>query len=168
MKPLQDFSAAVTRTLGWLAGIALIAMMLFTVADVVLRGIGRPVAGSFEIIGWLSAAAMTLALGYTQLHKGHVAIDLLTRGLPPRARAAVDVAVGLLGLLLFIAVTAFLVRHAGDLHATGSRSETLKVAVYPWVYIGAAGAAGLALQLGVDLLKAISRLRTAWTGDPHS
>ncbi|MBL8289808.1 MAG: TRAP transporter small permease subunit [Rubrivivax sp.] len=160
MKPLESFSAALNRALGWAAGSALIAMMLFAVADMVLRGIGRPVAGSFEIIGWLSAAAMMLALGYTQLHKGHVAIDLLTARQPPRVRSVLAVLVGLLGLLLFVVTAWVLARHAGELRATGSRSETLKVAVWPWVYVAALGAWALALALAVDLLKALAHART--------
>ena len=158
---LQALNAGLNRALAWAAGAALIAMMLFTVADMALRGLGRPVAGSFEIIGWLSAAAMALALGYTQLHRGHVAIDLVTMRLRPRTRALVEVLVGLAGLLLLVAVARYLVGHARELQLTGSRSETLKVVVYPWVYVAAAGAAGMALALAVDLLAALQRLRGA-------
>jgi TRAP-type C4-dicarboxylate transport system permease small subunit len=119
------------------------------------------VAGSYEIIGWLSAAAMALALGYTQRHRGHVAIDLLTTRLPGRARAAVELLMSLLALLLFAAVAWYLARYGRVLHETGSLSETLKAVVYPWVYVVAAGAAGLALALLVDFLRSVARLRAA-------
>ena len=149
------------RALAWAAGLALIAMMVFTVADMVLRALGRPVAGSYEIIGWLSAAAMALALGYTQQHRGHVAIDLLTTRLQGRARAAVELLMGLLALMLFAALAWYLARYGRVLHETGSLSETLKAVVYPWVYVVAAGAAGLALALLVDFLRSAARLRAA-------
>jgi TRAP-type C4-dicarboxylate transport system permease small subunit len=161
MSWLERFDAFVNRALAWAGGLALIAMMVFTVADMVLRALGRPVAGSYEIIGWLSAAAMALALGYTQRHRGHVAIDLLTTRLPGRARAAVELLMSLLALLLFAAVAWYLARYGRVLHETGSLSETLKAVVYPWVYVVAAGAAGLALALLVDFLRSVARLRAA-------
>ena len=161
MSWLERFDAFVNRGLAWGAGLALIAMMVFTVADMVLRALGRPVAGSYEIIGWLSAAAMALALGYTQQHRGHVAIDLLTTRLQGRARAAVELLTSLLALLLFAALAWYLARYGRVLHETGSLSETLKAIVYPWVYVVAAGAAGLALALLVDFLRSVARLRAA-------
>ena len=69
---LEKISALLNRGLGWAAGLTLVATMLFAVLDVVLRSFGQPVAGSYEVIGWLSAAAMALALGYAQMHRSHV------------------------------------------------------------------------------------------------
>jgi len=161
MPSLERFSERVNGVLAWAAGLALIAMMLFTVADMVLRALGRPVAGSYEIIGWLAAAAMALALGYTQVHRGHVAIDLLTTRLHGRTRAVIDLVTSLLALALFAAVAWHLARYGRVLQETGSLSETLKAIVYPWVYVVAAGATGLALALLVEFLRSLARLRTA-------
>lgn len=166
MRALERLNERLNQGLAWVAGLALIAMMLFTVGDMVLRGLGRPVAGSYEIIGWLSAAAMALALGYTQLHRGHVAIDLLTTRLGGRTRAAIELVTSLLALLLFAAVAWHLARYGRVLHETGSLSETLKAIVYPWVYLVSAGAAGLALALLVEFLKSVVRLRTMLAARP--
>ena len=51
--------------------------MAFTALDVVMRALGRPIAGSVEIIGWLAAASMALVLGDVQVNRGHVAVTLL-------------------------------------------------------------------------------------------
>lgn len=158
MRALDAFNVFVNRALAAVAGLALIAMMLFTVADMVLRGIGRPVAGSYEVIGWLSATAMALALGYAQLHKGHVAIDLVVERLGPRTRAVAEALTGLASLLLFVAVAWYVGSYGLVLHESGSLSETLKAIVYPWVYLVAIGAAGLALALLVDFLRALARV----------
>ena len=165
MRSLERFNQRVNGVLAWAAGLALIAMMLFTVADMALRALGRPVAGSYEVIGWLSAAAMALALGYTQVHRGHVAIDLLATRLRDRARAAVELVTCLLAFALFAAVAWYLARYGLVLQETGSLSETLKAIVYPWVYVVAAGAAGLALALLADLLQSAARLRSAFRED---
>ena len=77
----------------------------------------------------------------------------------PRGQALLDLVNSLLGLLLFAAVAWYVARYGRVLQATGSRSETLQAVVYPWVYVVAAGGAGLALALLVDLLRALARLR---------
>lgn len=157
MKALDALSGYLNRAMAAVAGIALIAMMLFTVADMVLRGIGRPVAGSYEVIGWLSATAMALALGYAQLYKGHVAIDLVVAMLGPRTRAVIEAIVALASLLLFVAVAWYVGSYGVVLHQSGSLSETLKAIVYPWVYVVAIGCGGLALALLADFLRALRR-----------
>jgi len=158
---LERLGALVNRGLAWGAGLLLVAMMLFTVADMLLRALGRPVAGSYEVIGWLSASAMALALGYTQLHRGHVAITLVTTRLGERTRPVLECLVSLLSLLLFAAVAWYVARYGSVLQSSGSRSETLQAIVYPWVYIVAVGAAGLTLALFIDFLQSAGRLLTA-------
>jgi TRAP-type C4-dicarboxylate transport system permease small subunit len=144
--------------LAWAAALILGAMMLFSVADMVLRSMGRTVAGSYEVIGWLSAAAMAMALGTVQRHRGHVAMDLFVVKLSRRSRAVVEALMALLSLLLFATAAWYVARYGRVLHETGSLSETLRVVVYPWVYLVAAGCAGLTLALLVDFLRCASAL----------
>lgn len=153
MQLLDRLSGFVNGALAWLAGLALAAMMLFSVADMVLRALGRTLAGSYEVIGWLSAAAMALALGSVQQHRGHVAINLLVVCLGARPRAAIELLTSLLSLLLFAAVTWYVADYGHLLQTTGSLSETLRAIVYPWVYLVAAGGAGLTLALLIDFLR---------------
>jgi TRAP-type C4-dicarboxylate transport system permease small subunit len=164
MQWLERLSALLNRALAWAAGLVLVAMMLFTVLDMVLRALGRPVAGSYEVIGWLSAAAMALALGYAQMHRTHVSIDLLVTRFGGRLRAGVEVTTRLCSLLLFAAVAAYVARYGGVLQDSGSLSETLKAAVHPWVYVVAVGAAGLTMALFVDVLRSVSRF-VGWSPD---
>ena len=135
------------------AGAALLAMMLFTALDVLLRTFGKPLAGSFEVIGWLSAAAMALALGYAQVHKSHVAMTLLSDRLEGRKAVLADMLNNLVALGLFGFATYYLFRYGSTLQSTGSLSETLKVVVFPWVYVVATGFAGLAVVLIIDVVR---------------
>lgn len=143
------------KLLAVLAGTALIAMMLFTAADVVLRTIGRPVAGSFEVIGWLSAASMALALGYTQAHRGHVAMTLFSSRLGGRSALLVRALNDLIALGLFALASYHLFRYGSVLQSSGSLSETLRVVVYPWVYLVAAGCSALVVMLALDLAQTV-------------
>ena len=158
---LDRASFYVNEGLAWCAALMLAGMMLFSVADMVMRAVGYTVAGSYEVIGWLSAAAMSMALGTVQRHRGHVAMELVVDKLGQRSRAIVDALMALMSLLLFVAVSFYVARYGRVLHETGSLSQTLKVIVFPWVYLVAAGCAGLMLALLVDFLRACGALLSA-------
>lgn len=147
--------ALLGTVLAFAAGTALIAMMLFTAADVVLRTIGRPEAGSFEIIGWLSAASMALALGYTQAHRGHVAMTLFSDRLTGASALFVRALNELIALMLFAVASYYLFRYGSVLQNTGSLSETLRIVVYPWVYLVAGGCTALVVMLALDLVQTV-------------
>jgi TRAP-type C4-dicarboxylate transport system permease small subunit len=147
------FILLLNRGLACVAGISLVAMVLVTVGEMVFRMFGKPMAGTVETIGWLSAVTTAFALGYTQIHQGHVSIDLFTRRLRPLLQVMVSMLVYLASTVLFVIVTWNVFRHAGVLRETGSLSETMKVIVYPWVYLVSLGCAGLTLALIVDFLK---------------
>jgi len=162
---LDRFSSILNRGLAFLAGFSVITMMLVTVGEMVFRMFGYPMAGTVETIGWLAAMTTAFALGYTQIHQGHVSISLFTERLKPRTRAVVNMLVYLISTALFVIVTWHVFRHAGVLKETGSLSETMKVIVYPWVYLASLGCAGLALALLVDFMKSCTQALTGGTGE---
>ena len=161
---LDRASYFLNEGLAWAAAALLGAMMLFSVTDMVMRGFGVTVAGSYEVIGWLSAAAMALALGTVQRHKGHVAMELMVVKLGRRSRALTEALMALISLALFAIVAFYVMRYGRVLHETGSLSETLRVIVYPWVYVVGLGCAGLTLALLVDFLRSIAALLAAFRG----
>ena len=153
MDLLDRISALLNKGLAFVAGCCLSAMMLVTVGEMVSRMFGNPMAGTVETIGWLAAVTTAFALGYTQIHQGHVSIDLFTNRLNPRLRAVINILVYLASTALFTVVTWNIFRHAGVLKQSGSLSETMKVIVYPWVYLVSLGCAGLTFALLVDFAK---------------
>ena len=150
---IDRYISILNKGLACVAGISLVAMVLVTVGEMVLRMFGKPMAGTVETIGWLAATTTAFALGYTQIHQGHVSIDLFTSRLGPRLQVMVSMLVYLASTVLFVIVTWNVFRHAGVLRETGSLSETMKIIVYPWVYLVSLGCAGLTLVLVVDFLK---------------
>lgn len=158
---LDRLSFFINEGLAWAAALTLGVMMLFSVADMVLRPLGYTVAGSYEVIGWLSAAAMAMALGTVQRHRGHVAMELMVVKMGRRSRATVEALMALMSLLLFATVAFYVARYGRVLHETGSLSETLRVIVHPWVYLVAAGCFGLTVALLVDFLRAMAQLFAA-------
>jgi len=68
----------VAKCCGWLAAVFLAAMMLLTVADVVLRALtNKPIRGVVELVELLLACTFFLALPATFLRDEHVVVDLL-------------------------------------------------------------------------------------------
>ncbi|UCF93610.1 MAG: TRAP transporter small permease subunit, partial [Desulfobacterales bacterium] len=105
MDLLDRLNALLNRGLAFGAGVALITMMMVTVGEMVFRMFGHPMAGTVETIGWLAAVTTAFALGYTQLHQGHVAIDLFINRIAPRLRAVVNLLVSLASTALFVIIT---------------------------------------------------------------
>jgi TRAP-type C4-dicarboxylate transport system permease small subunit len=143
------------RTIGALAAVASIALiltMLITVLNMVMRVTYRPFRGTFEIVGWLAATTNGLALGYTQLKRGHVDIDLLVRKFSQRVRASVQVVMASLSLLLFTTVAWRLFVYAERLREVGTVSDALRIAFYPFTYALALGVLGMALALAAEVV----------------
>ena len=95
-----DFRVAAARVCGWLAAASLAAMMLVTVADVVLRAaINRPIRGTLEIVELLLACSFFLALPATFLRDEHIVVDMID-GMAPRRVPLLKRIAALLGAVL--------------------------------------------------------------------
>jgi TRAP-type C4-dicarboxylate transport system permease small subunit len=94
----------VASACGGAAGVFLVAMMLLTVADVVLRAVlNRPIRGSFEIVELLLACTFFVALPAVFLRDEHLLVDvvdpLVPRWVPWLKRTAEIVAIPVLALM---------------------------------------------------------------------
>ncbi|MSP87568.1 MAG: TRAP transporter small permease [Alphaproteobacteria bacterium] len=70
---------------GTLAGVSLVAMMLLTVTDVILRAaINRPIRGTFELVELLLACTFFLALPAAFLRGDHIVVDVIDTLAPRR------------------------------------------------------------------------------------
>ena len=144
-----------------LACAAVVAMMLLSTADVVLRFFGRPIPGAYEMVGFLGTIVVSFALAFTSMEKGHIAVEILVERLPQRAQLAIEAFCNLIGALLFcvIAYQAFL--YALDIKQSGEVSLTLQMPVYPFIFGIAAGCGLLCLLLIFDFIKSIKRTLAA-------
>lgn len=98
--------AVVAGFCGWVAGLALAAMMLVTVADVLLRAtLNRPIRGTLEIVELLLACCFFLALPAVILRDEHIVVDVVD-GMAPRRvpllrRIAAMIGVAVLAVMLW-------------------------------------------------------------------
>jgi TRAP-type C4-dicarboxylate transport system permease small subunit len=154
---LSKYLARTGRGFNLLACAVVIIMMLLSTADVLLRLWGRPIPGTYELVGFLGTLVVAFALAFTSMEKGHIAVEILVERLPQRAQLAIDAFGNLMGMLLFglIAYQAFI--YALDIRKSGEVSLTLQLPPYPFILGIAAGCALLALLLMVDFAKSLQR-----------
>ena len=131
MQKLLEALRGTSRAFAAVAGIALCALMILTVADVVLRLLGHPIVGTYELVGMAGAVAVGFSLPLTSWLRGHVYVDSFIAKLPPRGRAAVNLVTRAAVLVLFLLLGWNLIAFALDLRRSGEVSPTLRLPFYP-------------------------------------
>jgi len=142
----------------WVAGGAILVMMVLTCADVVLRFFRHPIPGTYEIVGLMGTVGVSFALAYTTMQKGHIAVEFLTQRMPERAQIVIAAGVDLLSTLLFGIITWQSAVYAMDLKRTGEVSLTIALPVYPFMFGIAIGCCLACLVLATDLYRSLKRI----------
>lgn len=148
----EKFTLKVSQFFAWISGSAVIVMMLLIVINGIKRSFSTPILGTTEIVGWLAAISVSFALGYTQIHRGHVDIDLLVAKFPKGLQKVLRIIVAFLSLGFFSIVAWQLFRYAFSLSANHNVSQTLGVVFFPFVILSALGFLVFALVLLKDLI----------------
>jgi len=153
MRVLEKISQILNRTFVLIAGAFMAAMILVTCANIFLRIVWVPIKGTFELMGFFGAVATAFVLGYTQLKKSHISVDILVNRFSPRIRTVFN-GINYFVCMVFFAVLGWQISGlAGNLWKTGEVTETLRIVYYPFTYGVALGCFLLALVLLVDFLK---------------
>jgi TRAP-type C4-dicarboxylate transport system permease small subunit len=106
---------------------------LLTCADIGLRNVGfRGIIGMVDLTQLFVLAAASLVIPFAFYSQAHVAVDLLTQRLGPRANAAVALASTVLGAALLGLLVVYGWNQAQMSLAAGDRSQTLELPV--WLY----------------------------------
>jgi TRAP-type C4-dicarboxylate transport system permease small subunit len=158
MLTLERLIRFLSKKASRVAAFAIISMMCLTCADIVLRLFGYPISGTYEIVGFLGAVAISFSLAYTSMEKGHIAVDILFRRLPFRVQYILEVIVEAVSLLIFIMVAWRCAVYGFDLKQHQEVSMTLGFPVYPVVLGISLGCVFLCLVLTFNLIKAVRRI----------
>jgi TRAP-type C4-dicarboxylate transport system permease small subunit len=140
------------RLMSLAAGWVLIALMAYTVLDVVLRYVfNRPFSGSLEITEFAMAIIVFLGIAYCGFLGGHVAVDIFERPLENPKLRFVPVVLLSVSALLFAAI-AYLT--AVDAIGASQRiSNMMRWPHWPFQSIVALGAAMYAAVLAVQAVQ---------------
>jgi len=155
---LENLSNRLAVLLYWVAGTAIVIMMVLTCADVLLRYFRCPIPGTYELVCYLGAVAVAFAMAHTSVQRGHVAVSLIVRLMPRRIRGIIDATTSIFGLILFALITWQSVVYAETLRASGEVSLTLRLPFYPFVYGVGFASAAVCLVLLTDILKGLAKV----------
>ncbi len=150
---LTKITETLNRMLTFLAGFILIVMVLLTCANIVFRLFWVPISGTYELMGFSGAMLTAFALAYTQVKKGHIAVDVLVNVFQPKTRWVLAAVNNGMCFVFFILAAWQLTIKANTLRTTGEVTETLRIIYYPFTYMVALGCAVLALVLLTDFLR---------------
>jgi TRAP-type C4-dicarboxylate transport system permease small subunit len=133
-------------------------MMLFTVANVVLRAFfNRPIPGDAELIEMTMVCTGFLGVAWCALKGKHIRVDLFVSFLPKRAQGIIDVFgyIAVLGASIIIAWQSIVEGFAN--RAMDRLSPSLGIPVFPFYWVTGLGYGVLCLVLLVLIARSIIR-----------
>lgn len=157
----MEFLIKIRNALNWvmvvLGGMSVLMLMILATGNVCMRIFQVPFRGAYELVSFLGAVTIAFALGYTQMRKSHIVVDILSETFPDRVKRLLD-AVGYFITMIFFALIAWVIFRWGiRIAQSGELSETLKVIYYPFIFSVALGFAFLSLTLIIDFLNAMRK-----------
>ncbi len=155
MNALESITRILNRVLVWIGGVFVVAMIVLTCSNIFLRIVWVPVKGTFELMGFFGAVAAAFALGYTQLMKGHISVDVLIMTFSKRTQRVLTVINSLICMIFFGLVAWQIFKYGNTLRSSGEVTETLRIIYYPFTYAVAVGCGVLSLTFLTDFLKSL-------------
>jgi TRAP-type C4-dicarboxylate transport system permease small subunit len=150
---LEKISGLLNKLLTLLGGIFLVGMIVLTCANILSRLVWVPITGTFEMMGFFGAIVTAFALGYTQVKKGHIAVDVLVNRFSDKTKKVLSLINNTIcGLFFLIAAWQIAVK-ATTLMKTGEVTETLQVIYYPFTYAVAFGCLVLSLTQITEIIR---------------
>lgn len=127
----------------WLAAIALVALMLVTVADVFLRYLfNRPVRGSYDFVESTLLIFVFHGMAATFFNRRHIVIDLIDAAVGVWARAVLIRLADLLALLCLALLIWAMLTPAMQAYAYGDMKLELRLPIYILWIVALVGLAG--------------------------
>lgn len=122
-----------------LACLALLVMAVVTCLDILLRVVGLPQKGAYDVVRITGALAIACALPLTTALKGHVAIEYFFHRMNRFWRTTIDALMRVLMIVGFVAAALGCCRYGLRLFKSGDVSPTLEVPLFwiPWVIAAA-------------------------------
>ncbi len=133
-----------------IAAFTLVVAMVEAVFNMLLRPIGYPVQGSFEVMGFACAVISALGLGYSQEQKAHISVDIIFRFLPFKIKRGLRFISRFISAVFFMAVSYRILCLGITYYFSQELSETLRIPIYPITFLVSIGFFALSLTLFLD------------------
>lgn len=159
---MQRFGVLVKGACGVLdklAGICIFLVMLLVVTNVISRGVfNNPILGTYELVGFLTAMAISFALAHCAWQDGHIALSFVMDRFPRRIQSLTAVLIQAVSIVFWSTTAWYLIRFAQAMKIKGLVSPSAEIPVYPFIYLVALGLAGLCLVLLCQFIFSLSKI----------
>lgn len=153
LKHLFGIVKGVSSILDKLAGLCIFSVMLLIVTNIILRTVfNQPILGTYELVGFLTAMGVALALAHCAFQEGHIAVSFIMERFPLKIQAITAVFVSVVSLVFWVATVWSLGKFAYAMKIRGLVSPSAEIPVYPFIYLVAFGLLGLCLVLLLKFL----------------
>ena len=153
---LEKISNRLNKWFLWVGGAALLIMMGISCANMFLRPFGIPVKGAYELAGFLGALTIALPLGYAQITRSHIAVDILATKMSKQAQRIVFATSSFFSMIFFALVAWQVFVFATTIWKRSETSETLRIVYHPFIYAVAFCCVLLSFVLLIDFLKSLT------------
>jgi TRAP-type C4-dicarboxylate transport system permease small subunit len=123
------------RLMDWIGGTVLVFMMLLTVADVILRYLGRPILGTYELVSLGGLVVVGLAMPHSSWQGVHVNVDIFLDSAHRMRTLVLKIITRIIGVLFFIIAGVNLIDMGNTLTKTHESTLTLTLPLYPFAYV---------------------------------
>ena len=141
----------------WIGVCVIVAMMILTCADVILRYFGYPIRGAYDITRVLGSVIFSLPIAYSYLKGYQVAVDSIFRRTPRIVRIIIDSIVCLFSMAITAMIAWRAIYLGYDLYVRGRVTDTIPIPLWPFIYIMVLGFFVYCLVLLAEHLKALRR-----------
>jgi len=152
---LEKISRLLNKWSIWIGGAALLLMIGIACANMLMRPLGAPLKGAYELVGFFGALTVAFALGHAQITGSHIAVDILATRYSKRTQRIMHAISSFLCMIFFVLVAWQVAVFATTIWKRGETSETLRIIFHPFVYLVAICCALLAFVLFIDFLKSL-------------
>ncbi|MGZ3525039.1 MAG: TRAP transporter small permease [Thermodesulfobacteriota bacterium] len=156
IRVLEKISSLLNRWFIWIGGAALLIMMGVSCANMFLRPFGVPLKGAYELAGFLGALTIALPLGYAQITRAHISVDILASQFSKRMQKIMNAISSFLSMIFFVLVAWQVFVFATTIWKRGETSETLRIIYHPFIYAVAFCCGLLAFVLFIDFVKLLA------------
>ena len=153
---IHDIAKKIFSITDLLAGVCFFALMLLVLTNIIMRNVfGQPLAGTFDMVGLLTATGLGLALAHCEMNDGNIAMSIVTDKMPKQMQKVVDVLVYLIAISFWGVVVWRIFVYANTSLVNGRITPTAEIPLYPFIFILGTNVACLCVALIFKLATAV-------------
>ena len=147
---IKRFYKVICKISSFLTGVssvALIAVLVVTLINVVSRSIGSGLLGSYDFVIVTIVIVISLVLADTGVKDGHVAIGVLVDRLPKKVQKVIDLCTYVVALIVLIMTSTGIWQHSQALFKSRDNTATIHIPFAPFVVVIFIGVSVLCLVI---------------------